>query len=50
MGPGFFIFFQNEGHQTVLPSTTIAPAKSDDDEVIELVKIIFTFLESEYDT
>lgn len=45
MGPGFFIFFQNEN---VAPLAISAPiAKNDDEEVLDVMKIIFTFLTSE---
>lgn len=47
MGPGFFMFFQSEGHQVSVPKKMQKEKLNDDDEVVELTKIIFSFLERE---
>lgn len=50
IGPGFFIFFQYEsggiGKKKVEFSDILEP---DDKEVLELVKIIFTFLQGQHE-
>ncbi len=42
MGPGFFIFFQNP---VVAPLAITDISDDDDREAIELIQIIFSFLE-----
>lgn len=45
MGPGFFIFFQSPESMPVIVTEIIKEAR-DDAEVVELIKIIFSFLEN----
>lgn len=47
MGPGFFIFFQDETGTVSQAAPQIIDTETDDKEVIELVKIVFSFLERE---
>jgi hypothetical protein len=46
MGPGFFIFFeQYESNVTKKQRIIYTPKRNDDKEVMEIIQVIFSFLE-----